>query len=120
MNITKTFGVAEIIFSEIAAHMQHIRRHVDVRHHAALSLQRISSLKKLRETIFTTFGITSADVAFLEKTFASIEYANEALVQYFAALKDGEETGMDNPTAMIFLQFIYDRLKDMRTYFEIQ
>lgn len=120
MKILKTFGVAEITFGEIAAHMGYIRRHVDIRHHAAICLQQISKLKQLRQTIFTTFGITSADVAFLEKTFASIEYANEALVQYFTALKDGEETGMDNPTAMIFLQFIYDRLKDMRTYFEIQ
>jgi hypothetical protein len=120
MNILKTFGAAEIMFSEIATHMGYIRRHVDIRHHAIACLQEISSFKKLRQTIFTTFGITSADITFLEKTFASVEYAHEALVQYFTALKDGEETVMDNPTAMIFLQYIYDRLKDMRTYFEIQ
>lgn len=120
MNITKTFGEAEATFSEIAGHMGYIRRHVDIRHHAVQCLQQISTLKKLRQTIFTTFGITSADITFLEKSFASIEYAHEALIQYFTALKDGEETVMDNPTAMIFLQFIYDRLKDMRTYFEIQ
>lgn len=120
MKITETFGVAEIIFSEVAAHMGQIRRNVNVRHHAALSVQQMHSVRKLRQTIFTTFGITPSDISFLERTFSSMEYAHEALLQYFTALKEGEETTMDAPTAMIFLQFMYDRLKDMRTYFEIQ
>lgn len=114
------FATVMLTIDVAAASLHCILNNDNRQQQAAQCLQQIRRIPKLQQQIATAFCASEADSRYVEKKFTAIQYTVQQLTLYTTAVKNGEEAPFDIWTAIVFLHYIDDRLKEIRTYFEIQ
>lgn len=114
------FATATLIIDNAAASLHCILNNDNRQQQAAQCLQQIRRIPKLQQQIAAAFCTSEEHTRYVEKKCTAMLYTVQQLTLYTTAVKNGDEAPFDIWTAIVFLHYIDDRLKEIRTYFEIQ
>lgn len=113
------FATAALTIDAAAAALHNILDKNNAQQQAAQCLQNIRSIPRLQKQI-ANLCTRQEQQHYVQKKCIAMEYTVQQLVLYTTAVKNGEPEPFDIWTAIVFLHYIDDRLKEIRTYFEIQ
>lgn len=122
MNNTRfaIFATTGITIDAAATALHNILNNNNVQQQAAQGLQSMQRLYHLQKQITTTLCTREEDLHYVQKKHVAMEYTIQQLVRYTTDVKNNKPEPFDIWTAIVFLHYINDRIKEIRTYFEIQ